>query len=273
LMCAAAIGPGKDFESRAQALAKAQVDVFVVDTAHGHSQGVLQSVRFLRQSFTDIPIIAGNIVTPQAAIDLANAGTDGVKVGVGPGSICTTRIVAGVGVPQFSAIYNVSRAVRDKDIFIVADGGVKYSGDIVKALAAGAHAVMIGSLFAGSKEAPGEQILYQGRAFKGYRGMGSMAAMSKGSKERYGQADESENEKLVPEGIEGRIPYKGPLEQIVYQLCGGLRAGMGYVGAQNIADLQEKAQFVRITASGLRESHVHDVVITKEEPNYWLRGE
>jgi len=269
LLCGAAVGPGTDLEERAFLLARAGVDVFVMDTAHGHSASVINGVRKLRQWFPDKTIIAGNIVTADAAEALADAGVDAVKVGIGPGSICTTRIVAGVGVPQITAIMDVRKVTQARGIALIADGGIKFSGDVVKALAAGADAVMIGSLFAGTEEAPGESVLYQGRSFKVYRGMGSLGAMSQGSKDRYGQAEVNENDKFVPEGIEGRIPYRGALASNLYQLVGGLRSGMGYLGAVDLQDLHQKARFVQVTTSGLRESHVHDVVITKEAPNYY----
>ncbi len=272
LLCAAALGVGQDLEARAHALVAAGVDVLVVDSAHGHSLAVINSVKKLRHWFPDMSIVAGNIVTSEGALALADAGVNAVKVGIGPGSICTTRIVAGVGVPQISAIMDVAKVAKRKGIALISDGGIKYSGDIVKALAAGANLIMIGSLLAGTDEAPGEQILYQGRTFKVYRGMGSLGAMAEGSKDRYGQADVTESGKFVPEGIEGRIPYRGPLSAIVYQLTGGLRSGMGYLGAANISELQQKAKFVQVTSSGLRESHVHDVIITKESPNYYSKS-
>jgi IMP dehydrogenase len=267
LLVAAAIGVGPDRKERTQALVEAGVDVIVVDTAHGHTKGVIDAVRDTKKHHPSVQVIAGNVATFEGAEALIQAGADGVKVGIGPGSICTTRIVAGVGVPQISAIMDCARAARKHDVPIVADGGVKYSGDIVKALAAGASAVMIGSLFAGVAESPGEEVLFEGRAYKMYRGMGSLGAMQQGSAERYAQHS-IEASKLVPEGIEGRVPYKGALEDQVWQLLGGLRAGMGYVGATSIAELQKKAEFIRITAAGLKESHVHDVVVTKEAPNY-----
>ena len=268
LMVAAAIGVSKNTLRRANALIEAGVDALVIDTAHGHSKGVINTIKMLRYNFgNDIQIVAGNIATAEAALDLINADVDAVKVGIGPGSICTTRIIAGVGVPQISAIYNVAQALKGLDIPIIADGGIRYSGDIVKALAAGASTVMAGSLFAGVEEAPGETILYQGRKFKIYRGMGSIEAMKEGSKDRYSQEIENDISKLVPEGIVSRVPYKGTLEEVFYQLIGGLKAGMGYVGAKNIKELK-KAKFVRITNAGIRESHPHDVTITKEAPNY-----
>jgi IMP dehydrogenase len=268
-----AVSVGDESKARALALVEAGVDVLVVDTAHGHSEGVLDMVRFLKKQYPNKQVIAGNIATAKAAIDLVKAGADAVKVGVGPGSICTTRIIAGIGVPQFSAILEVAKALSGYDVAIIADGGIRYSGDVAKALAAGAHAVMIGSLFAGTAEAPGEEELYKGRAYKAYRGMGSVGAMGQGSADRYFQDSKSPTSKLVPEGIEGRVPYKGPVAAIIGQLLGGLRACLGYVGAKDIRVLQEKAEFVRITASGYREGHVHDVVITKEAPNYPMSGE
>ncbi|MDK2856252.1 MAG: dehydrogenase [Bacillota bacterium] len=265
LRVGAAVGVAADTMERARALVKAGVDVLVVDTAHGHSRGVLETVAKLKAEFPGTPIIAGNVATAAGTEDLIAAGADAVKVGVGPGSICTTRVVAGVGVPQITAIWNAARAAEKHGIPIIADGGIKYSGDITKALAAGASTVMIGNLFAGTEESPGETIIYQGRSYKVYRGMGSLGAMKEGSRDRYFQENV---EKLVPEGIEGRVPYKGPLAETVYQLIGGLRAGMGYCGAANLAELRRKARFVRVTAAGLRESHPHDVIITKEAPNY-----
>ncbi len=268
LLVAAAIGVTNDTLRRAQALIGAGVDAIVIDTAHGHSKGVITTLKMLRYNFGDnIQIVAGNIATAEAALDLINAGADAVKVGIGPGSICTTRVIAGVGVPQISAIYNVSKALEGTDIPVIADGGIRYSGDIVKALAAGASTIMAGSLFAGVEEAPGETILYQGRKFKIYRGMGSLEAMKEGSKDRYFQDMEKDISKLVPEGIVSRVPYKGTLGEVFYQLVGGLRAGMGYLGAKTIKDLK-KAKFVRITNAGVVESHPHDVTITKEAPNY-----
>lgn len=268
LLVGAAIGVGHESLRRADALVEAGVDVIVVDTAHGHSRGVLDAVALIRKRFKNIAVIAGNIATAEAAKALIDAGADALKVGVGPGSICTTRIVAGVGVPQMQALLDCVALARRHDIPVISDGGIKYSGDLVKALAAGAGTVMIGSLLAGTDEAPGELILYQGRSYKRYRGMGSIGAMTSGSKDRYFQSDVTEARKLVPEGIEGRIPYRGPLADSIYQLVGGLRSGMGYVGAATIDELQHKARFVRITAAGLKESHVHDVIVTKEAPNY-----
>lgn len=272
LRVGAAIGTGGDSQARAEALIKAGVDVIVVDTAHGHSQNVIERVRWLKQSFPDLQVIAGNIATAAAARALAEAGVDAVKVGIGPGSICTTRIVAGVGVPQITAIANVAEELKNENICIIADGGIRYSGDIGKAIAAGATSVMIGSLFAGSDEAPGDLELYQGRYYKTYRGMGSVGAMSQahGSKDRYFQHNIQDAEKLVPEGIEGRVPYKGNLVNVVHQLMGGLRASMGYTGCATIHDMRNKAKFVRITTAGVKEGHVHDVVITKEAPNYYV---
>ena len=270
LRVGAAVGVGGDTEQRVAALVEAGVDALVVDTAHGHSDGVIERVRWVRRNFPKIPLIAGNIVTGDAARALADAGVDAVKVGIGPGSICTTRVVAGVGVPQISAVSMVAEALKGSDIALIADGGIRYSGDIAKALAAGADCVMIGGMFAGTEEAPGEVELYQGRSYKSYRGMGSLGAMQKGSKDRYFQDDEADADKLVPEGIEGRVPYRGPLRNIVHQLAGGLRAAMGYVGCATVGDMRTRPQFVRITSAGVRESHVHDVTITKEAPNYRL---
>jgi IMP dehydrogenase len=267
LLCAAAIGASADREARIDALVKAGVDVIVIDTAHGHSKGVIDAVRDTRKNFRGFELIAGNVATAAATRALIEAGVDAVKVGIGPGSICTTRVVAGVGVPQLTAIDDCAREADKHGVPVIADGGIKYSGDIVKALAAGASTVMIGSLFAGTEEAPGEVILYQGRSYKSYRGMGSMGAMKQGAKDRYFQAD-VEAVKLVPEGIEGRVPYKGSLGMNIHQMLGGLRSGMGYVGCGTIEDLRTKAEFVRITSAGLKESHVHDVIITEEAPNY-----
>lgn len=264
LLVGAAIGISHDMEERLQALVDAKVDVIVIDTAHGHSKGVLEAVAGVKEMYPELQVIAGNVATAEATRDLILAGADAIKVGMGPGSICTTRVVAGIGVPQVTAIYDCSQEAKKHNIPVIADGGIKYSGDIVKAIAAGADTVMLGSLFAGTEESPGEIVIYQGRSFKEYRGMGSLGAMEKGSKDRYFQEDAK---KLVPEGVEGRLPYKGPLADTVYQLVGGLRAGMGYCGAKNIQELQ-KAKFIRITASGLRESHAHDIFITKEAPNY-----
>jgi len=268
LRVGAAVGTGPDTDERVAALVEAGVDVVVVDTAHGHSKGVLDRVRKIREMYPDLQIIGGNIATPEAALALVDAGADAVKVGIGPGSICTTRVVAGVGVPQISAVMTVAAALKARGIPLIADGGVRYSGDFAKAIAAGAYAVMAGSLFAGTEEAPGEVELYQGRSYKSYRGMGSLGAMSQGSKDRYFQDTTSEVEKLVPEGIEGRVPYKGPMAAIVHQMIGGLRASMGYTGCRTTEELRTQTRFVKITSAGMRESHVHDVTITKEAPNY-----
>lgn len=267
LRVGAAVGTSADTMERVQALVEQAVDVIVVDTAHGHSKGVLDTVRRIRAAYPDLQLIGGNIATPAAVAALVEAGVDAVKVGIGPGSICTTRVVAGVGVPQISAIMECAAEARKHDVPVIADGGVKYSGDMVKALAAGADAVMMGSLFAGTDEAPGELVLYQGRSYKTYRGMGSIGAMRAGSKDRYFQSGASDR-KLVPEGIEGRVPYRGALAESLFQLMGGLRAGMGYVGAATLEELRTKSTFRRISSAGLRESHVHDVIITKEAPNY-----
>ncbi len=268
LLVGAALGVGNEIEANTQKLIDAGVDVVVIDSAHGHSQGVLKAVEKIKSSFSDLPVIAGNVASYEGTEALIKAGANCVKVGVGPGSICTTRIVAGVGVPQMTAIKNCAAAASKFDIPIISDGGIKHSGELAKAIGGGAHAIMIGSLFAGTDETPGETFLYQGRTYKGYRGMGSLGAMRKGSSDRYFQSEISSQSKLVPEGIEGKVPYRGPLTNIVYQLLGGLRSGMGYVGAATIEDLREKATFVKISPSGLRESHVHDVIITKEAPNY-----
>ncbi len=259
-----------DREERIEALLASGADVIVIDTSHGHSRGVIDAVRSTKANFPKCELIAGNVSTAEGAKSLIDAGVDAVKVGVGPGSICTTRIIAGVGVPQMSAIRDAFKMGKKYNIPIIADGGIKYSGDIVKALAAGAHSVMIGGLFAGTEESPGETILFQGRSYKVYRGMGSLEAMKKGSKDRYYQDDMESDMKLVPEGIEGRVPYRGSLSASIHQLLGGLKAGMGYVGCRTTAELRERARFVKITSAGLRESHVHDVIITKEAPNYWL---
>ncbi|WP_456272861.1 IMP dehydrogenase [Bacillus sp. AK031] len=267
LLAGAAVGVSGDTMKRVEQLVKSQVDVIVIDTAHGHSAGVLQVVREIRQQYPDLNIIAGNVATAEATSALFEAGADVVKVGIGPGSICTTRVVAGVGVPQITAIYDCATEARKHGKSIIADGGIKYSGDIAKALAAGGHAVMLGSLLAGTSESPGETEIFQGRRFKVYRGMGSVSSMEKGSKDRYFQ---EENKKFVPEGIEGRLPYKGPLSDTLYQLIGGLRSGMGYCGSKDLQALREEAQFTRMTGAGLRESHPHDVQITKEAPNYSL---
>jgi IMP dehydrogenase len=268
LRVGAAIGVGPDSEERVEALVRAGVDVIVVDTAHGHSKNVLDAVRFIRRHHPDLNLLAGNVATEEGTSALIDAGVNGVKVGVGPGSICTTRVVSGVGVPQITAIASCAKAAARHNTPVISDGGIKYSGDITKALAAGAHTVMIGSLFAGTEESPGETILYQGRTYKVYRGMGSLGAMKEGSKDRYGQADVDEEAKLVPEGIEGQVPYKGSLSFNIHQLVGGLRAGMGYLGCRTVADLRSKARFIRITMAGFKEGHVHDVFITKEAPNY-----
>lgn len=267
LRCGAAVGVGEDREQRIGALINANCDVIVIDTAHGHSRRVLDAVKSTKKQFPDTELIAGNIATEQGAEALIKAGADCLKIGVGPGSICTTRVIAGIGVPQITAIMNVVKAAKKYGVPVIADGGIKYSGDITKAISAGANSVMIGNLFAGADEAPGEIILYQGRTYKVYRGMGSIEAMRKGSKDRYSQ-DEMIDSKLVPEGIEGRIPNRGSIGSIIYQLLGGLRAGMGYTGCLNIAGLIEKSKFIKITNAGLKESHVHDVIITKEAPNY-----
>ena len=271
LRVGAAVGVGAGTEERVEALVHAGVDAIIVDTAHGHSQGVIDRVRWVKQNYPQVDVIGGNIATGAAALALVEAGADGVKVGIGPGSICTTRVVAGVGVPQITAIDNVATALRGTGVPLIGDGGVRFSGDIAKAIAAGASTIMMGSMFAGTEEAPGEVILYQGRSYKSYRGMGSIGAMKQGSADRYFQEATSGNpntDKLVPEGIEGRVPYKGSVVSIVYQLAGGVRASMGYCGCSSIAEMQEKAEFVQITSAGFRESHVHDVQITKEAPNY-----
>ena len=272
LYVGAAVGIAPESDDRIAALVDAGVDILVVDTAHGHSKGVIERVRWIKKHFAKIPIIAGNIATGSAAQALADVGADAVKVGIGPGSICTTRIVTGVGVPQITAIQNVSKALKNTDIGIIADGGIRYSGDICKAIAAGATAIMVGSLFAGTEEAPGEVELYHGRSYKAYRGMGSLGAMAQrhGSSDRYFQDGMTSLDKLVPEGIEGRVPYKGSLVNIINQLMGGLRSGMGYTGCSDIETMRSKPEFVRVTGSGVRESHVHDVQITKEAPNYQM---
>jgi IMP dehydrogenase len=267
LRVGAAIGPGADREARTEALLEVGVDVIVVDTAHGHSAGVLDAVRQTKKRYPHVQVVGGNIATAEAAAALIDAGADAIKVGIGPGSICTTRIVAGIGVPQVTAIADCAEVADRHNVPVIADGGIKYSGEVTKALAAGASCVMIGSLFAGTDEAPGELVLYQGRSYKVYRGMGSLGAMKRGSRDRYGQSG-TVDEKLVPEGIEGRVPHRGSLASILAQLVGGLRAGMGYTGSRNVAELKQSAKFIRITASGLRESHVHDVIITEEAPNY-----
>ena len=268
LRVAAAVGTGKDSEERCDRLAKAGVDAIVVDTAHGHSRGVLDRVRAVKMAHPEVEVIAGNIATADAARALVEAGADGVKVGIGPGSICTTRVVAGVGVPQITAVADVAAALRSESVPVIADGGIRFSGDIAKAIAAGANAVMVGGLFAGTDEAPGEIELFQGRSYKSYRGMGSLGAMQEGSKDRYFQEGQDDPGKLVPEGIEGRVPFKGPMAQIIHQLTGGLRASMGYTGCATIGDMRTKCRFVQITHSGYAESHVHDVTVVKEAPNY-----
>ncbi len=271
LRVGAAVGVGEGTEERVEALVRAGVDAIVVDTAHGHSHGVIERVRWVKKNYPQIEVIGGNIATGAAALALAEAGADAVKVGIGPGSICTTRIVAGVGVPQIMAIDNVAKALKGSGIPLIADGGIRYSGDIAKAIAAGAHSVMMGGMFAGTEEAPGEIVLYQGRSYKSYRGMGSIGAMQQGSADRYFQESSTGNpnaDKLVPEGIEGRVPYKGSMVSIIYQMAGGVRASMGYCGCATLEQMQEQAEFVEITTAGIRESHVHDVQITKEAPNY-----
>ncbi len=268
LRVGAAVGTGAETEDRVAALAAAGIDVIVVDTAHGHSQGVIKRVEWVKKNYPQVQVIGGNIATAAAARDLVKAGADAVKVGIGPGSICTTRIVAGVGVPQISAVSNVAKELEGTGVPLIADGGVRYSGDIAKALAAGAYCVMIGGLLAGTEEAPGEVILFQGRSYKSYRGMGSIGAMEQGSSDRYFQDKNAGAEKLVPEGIEGRVPYKGTMAAVVHQLLGGIRSSMGYVGCANLEEMRSKPEFVRITGAGVQESHVHDVTITKEAPNY-----
>ncbi len=274
LRVGASVGTGADTDQRVEALVKAGVDVLVVDTAHGHSKNVLDRVRAIKNQYPDMQVIGGNIASGEAAIALADAGADGVKVGIGPGSICTTRIVTGVGVPQVSAIANVVEALKDRDIPVIADGGIRYSGDICKAVVAGAHVIMVGSMFAGTEEAPGEIELYQGRTYKAYRGMGSLGAMAQvqGSSDRYFQDASAGAEKLVPEGIEGRVPYKGPVSVIIHQMMGGLRSSMGYTGSPDIEVMRSRPEFVRVTSAGMGESHVHDVSITKEAPNYPVSG-
>lgn len=273
LRVGAAVGVSADREARVEALLKAGADVIVIDTSHGHSRSVIEAIRETKRAFPNIELIAGNVATAEGAEALIKAGAEAVKVGVGPGSICTTRVIAGVGVPQITAIFETAGVAKRYGIPLIADGGVKFSGDITKALAAGADSVMIGGLFAGTDESPGEMVLYQGRSYKMYRGMGSLEAMKGGSKDRYYQDDVESEIKLVPEGIEGRVPYKGPLSSSVYQLLGGLRSGMGYLGCRNLKELREKSRFTRVTSAGLRESHVHDVIITKEAPNYSLGPE
>ena len=272
LRVGAAVGVGEDAEQRVALLVKAGVDVVVVDTAHGHSQAVLDTVRLLKRRVPEADVVAGNVATKEAVRDLIAAGADAIKVGVGPGSICTTRMVAGAGVPQLTAVAECAAAAANAEVPIISDGGIKYSGDVTKAIAAGASSVMIGGLFAGTEESPGETVLFQGRTYKVYRGMGSLGAMERGGRDRYAQKDEPA-QKLVPEGIEGRVPYRGTLSGVVYQLVGGLRAGMGYCGCRTIAEMQQKARFIQITQAGLRESHVHDVIITKEAPNYRTKVE
>jgi IMP dehydrogenase len=269
LLAAAAVGTGGDTEDRIQALVEAGIDIIVVDTAHGHSEGVLQRIRWVKKHYPQVQVIGGNVSTSDGAFALAEAGADGVKIGQGPGSICTTRIVAGVGVPQVSAVAAAAERLRAREIPVIADGGIRFSGDFAKAIAAGASVVMVGGLFAGTEEAPGEVELFQGRSYKSYRGMGSLGAMERGSSDRYFQAG-TDAEKLVPEGIEGRVPYKGPLGSVIHQLLGGLRSSMGYVGCATIEEMRTRPRFVRITGSGVRESHAHDVTITKEAPNYKL---
>lgn len=272
LLVGAAVGVSADSKDRVEALVAAKVDVLCVDTAHGHSRNVMEMVKYIAQRHKDVIIVSGNVVTEEGTLALINAGADVVKIGVGPGSICTTRVVAGVGMPQISAVVECAKAATKKGKTIIADGGIKFSGDIAKALALGANSVMIGNLLAGAEESPGETILYQGRTYKVYRGMGSLGAMSKGSKDRYAQYDITDDDKLVPEGIEGKVPYKGSATGIIHQLVGGVKSGMGYLGARNVEELQKKARFVQISAQGLRESHVHDVSITKEAPNYRLES-
>lgn len=267
LLCGAGVGATLDVLDRVAALVKAQVDVIVLDSAHGHNKNIIEAVKKIKTAYPDVPLIAGNIATAEAAEALIQAGADALKVGIGPGSICTTRVVAGIGVPQITAVYDVACAAQKYNIPVIADGGIKYSGDIVKALAAGANVVMVGSLMAGCEESPGDNEIYQGRRFKVYRGMGSLGAMQKGSKDRYFQAKEG-NGKLVPEGVEGRVPYKGSVAEAIFQLVGGIRSGMGYCGCETIPELHSKAQFVKITGAGLKESHPHDIYITKEAPNY-----
>jgi IMP dehydrogenase len=265
LLAGAAVGVTNDMMERVAALVKSQVDVITVDTAHGHSKGVLEAVAKIKSNYPDLQVVAGNVATAEATVDLIKAGADCVKVGIGPGSICTTRVVTGIGVPQITAVMNCSKAAAEYEVPVIADGGVKYSGDITKAIAAGANIVMAGSLFAGTEESPGEEVLYEGRRYKEYRGMGSMGAMDSGSKDRYFQDD---TKKYVPEGVEGRVHYKGKVGDVVYQLIGGLKSGMGYVGARDIAELQEKARMIKITAASLVENHPHDIMITRESPNY-----
>lgn len=272
LRVGAAVGTSRESMERVQALLKAGADVIVIDTAHGYSEGVIRTIQQIKGSYPDCELIAGNVATTEGTEALIRAGADALKVGVGPGSICTTRVVAGVGVPQITAISEAYKVAKRRGVPFIADGGIKFSGDITKALAAGANSVMIGSLLAGTEESPGETVLFQGRTYKVYRGMGSIEAMRKGSKDRYGLAETEDVSKLVPEGIVGRVPYRGPLSSTIYQLLGGLRSGMGYLGGRNLEELRERARFIRITPAGLRESHVHDVIITHEAPNYWLEN-
>ena len=271
LRVAAAVGVTADTHERVSALVEAGVDAVIVDTAHGHSRGVIDTVREVKQAFKSIDIVAGNVATAEAALALVEAGADAVKVGIGPGSICTTRVIAGVGVPQLRAVMEVSQALKGTGVPVIADGGIRYTGDIVKALAGGGHTVMIGSMLAGTEESPGETIIYEGRRFKAYRGMGSVEAMQKGSKDRYFQDAEDDLKKLVPEGISGRVPFKGSVQEVMHQVMGGLRAGMGYCGAADLGELRDKGRFVRITSAGVKESHPHDVMITREAPNYSIR--
>ena len=268
LLVGAAVGTGAGTEERVEALAKAGVDIIVVDTAHGHSQAVLDRVSWVKKNYSHVQVIGGNIATGAAALALVEAGADGVKVGIGPGSICTTRIVAGVGVPQITAVSNVAKALEGTGVPCIADGGIRYSGDMAKAIVAGGYCIMVGGMLAGTEEAPGDVILYQGRSYKSYRGMGSIGAMKQGSSDRYFQDNSEGSEKLVPEGIEGRVAYKGPMGAIVHQMMGGLRSSMGYVGCANLDEMRTKPEFVRISGAGMSESHVHDVTITKEAPNY-----
>ena len=270
LRVGAAVGVGPDMEERTAALLDAGADVVLIDTSHGHTENVLSAVKTLKANHNDIELIAGNVGTAKGAEDLINVGADGVKIGIGPGSICTTRVIAGIGVPQFTAIMNCRSVCGKTGVPLIADGGIRFSGDITKAIAAGAHSVMIGGLFAGTEETPGEQIFFQGRSYKVYRGMGSIEAMKKGSKDRYYQSEKADEDKLVPEGIVGRVPYRGTLAGTIFQMIGGLKAGMGYLGCRTLDELREKARFVKISAAGMRESHVHDVIITKEAPNYSL---
>jgi IMP dehydrogenase len=270
LRVGAAVGVGPDMEERAEALLRVGADVILIDTSHGHTKNVIEAVKILKSSFNDIELIAGNVGTAEGAEALVKAGVDGVKIGIGPGSICTTRIVAGVGVPQVTAIMNCTAVSKKTGIPLIADGGIKFSGDVTKALGSGAHVVMIGGLLAGTEESPGELVIYQGRSYKSYRGMGSIEAMQKGSKDRYYQDEDLQGDKMVPEGIVGRVPYRGKLADNIFQLIGGLKAGMGYVGCRTLDELREKARFIQISAAGMRESHVHDVIITKEAPNYRL---